>query len=112
MIATKTVTLVSTQPQGEIVSAFPIRSISISNLAAHNVSAIFSAESGSGISDAFVIPPSTALELDVWDLVDENITNVVFLGTSGDSISVIYKATKDTILNKLARAIIGAFRGK
>lgn len=96
--ATKSVTTVSgfatlggNTFYAQITSKDPIRALTINNTAAVNV--VFTlGEKVTETSDLFTIPPSTALDFDVWELSDEDIHILAFGSASAVTFSVLYKS--------------------
>jgi len=62
-----------------------IRSVLINNLGANNVTLRFGTNEG-----PITLPPSTSINLTVFDLFDDKITEITVTGTAGDDVDFLW----------------------
>ena len=73
--------------QQELRASERIRSILLNNRGSNNVTVFFGDKAE---PNGIVLPPSTSINLTVFDLYAENMIVVRFTGTSGDTIDAIW----------------------
>jgi hypothetical protein len=79
----------------QVNSKDPIRSLTITNLSAANIT-FYLGENIGQTTDVITLPASTEIDFDMFELGDEDIHQILFVaGPTTGTVLVIYKASPD-----------------